>query len=179
MDRQFQDRIDEYLLHGDKMPREEKEQFLREIEQDEEKKEQLEFTRNVKAAISSREEKLRRMDDFRREYEEAQTLRLHVARGKLNACPPMSCEGSAVGSTPKPSNRKTWLWLSGISGIAAVLAIGFFALRPLFRLQDSPKPNGIDTELQRGSCNIFNGTVPADTTQCDTIAPEKAPQTTN
>lgn len=176
MDRQFQDRIDEYLLHGDKMPREEKEQFLREVEQDEEKKEQLEFTRNVKAAISSREEKLRRMDDFRREYEEAQTLRPHVARVKANACPPMSCEGSVMGSTPKPSNRKTWLWLSGI---AAVLAIGFFALRPIFRLHNSPRSNGIDTELQRGSCNIFNGTVPADTTQCDTIAPEKEPQTTN
>lgn len=178
MDRQFQDRIDEYLLRGDKMPREEKEQFLREIEQDEEKKEQLEFTRNVKAAISSREEKLRRMDDFRREYEEAQTAHSHAVRAMamVNACPPMSCEGSAVGSTPKPSNRRTWFWLSGI---AAVLAIGFFALRPLFQLQDSPKPNGIDTELQRGSCNIFNGTVPADTTGCDTVVLEKDPQPTN
>lgn len=176
MDRQFQDRIDEYLLRGDKMSCEEKEQFLREVEQDEEKKEQLEFTRNVKAAISSREEKLRKMDAFRWEYEEAQTAHSHAVRAKANACPPMSCERSAVGSTPKPSNRKTWFWLSGI---AAVLAIGFFTLRPLFRLQDSPKPNGIDTELQRGSCNIFNGTVPADTTGCDTVALEKDPLPTN
>ena len=44
----FQDRIDEYLLHGDTMSEEDKAQFLKEIEEDAEKKEQYEFTKNVK-----------------------------------------------------------------------------------------------------------------------------------
>lgn len=34
----FQDRIDEYLLHGKTMSEEDKTQFLKEIEEDEEKK---------------------------------------------------------------------------------------------------------------------------------------------
>lgn len=40
MDNNFQDRIDEYLLHGDAMLEEAKAQFLKEIEEDAEKKEQ-------------------------------------------------------------------------------------------------------------------------------------------
>ena len=54
MDNNFQDKIDEYLLHGNKMPEEAKAQFLKEIEEDEEKKEQYEFTKNVKQAMVSR-----------------------------------------------------------------------------------------------------------------------------
>ena len=57
MDIQFQDRIDNYLLG--RMSEADKEAFLQEVEQDNEKKEQLEFTRNVKEAVCSREEKLR------------------------------------------------------------------------------------------------------------------------
>ena len=44
----FQDRIDEYLLHGETMSEEDKEQFLKEIKEDAEKKEQYEFMNNVK-----------------------------------------------------------------------------------------------------------------------------------
>ena len=40
----FQDRIDEYSLHGDPMSEEDKAQLLKEIEEDAEKKEQCEFT---------------------------------------------------------------------------------------------------------------------------------------
>ena len=50
----FQDRIDEYLLHGDTMSEEDKAQFLKEIEEDAEKKEHYEFTKNVKQAMVSR-----------------------------------------------------------------------------------------------------------------------------
>ena len=57
MDEKFQDRIDDYLLN--RMNVDEKESFLHEIEQDADKKEQFEFTQNVKASICSREEKLR------------------------------------------------------------------------------------------------------------------------
>ena len=63
----FQDRIDEFLLHNDAMSEEDKAQFLKEIEDDVEKKEQYEFTKNVKMAMVSREEKLKAMTEFQKE----------------------------------------------------------------------------------------------------------------
>ena len=63
----FQDRIDEYLLHSDTMSEEDKAQFLKEIEEDAEKKEQYEFTKNVKQAIVSRGKKLKAMTEFQKE----------------------------------------------------------------------------------------------------------------
>lgn len=63
----FQDRIDEYLLHGDTMSEEDKAQFLKEIEEDAEKNEQYEFTKNVKQAMVSRGEKLKAMTEFQKE----------------------------------------------------------------------------------------------------------------
>lgn len=67
MDKNFQDRIDEYLLHEDTMSEEAKAQFLKEIEEDTEKKEQYEFTKNVKQAMVSRGEKLKAMTEFQKE----------------------------------------------------------------------------------------------------------------
>ena len=63
----FQDRIDEYLLHNDAMSEEDKAQFQKEIEEDAEKKEHYEFTKNVKQAIVSRGEKLKAMTEFQKE----------------------------------------------------------------------------------------------------------------
>ena len=67
MNYNFQDRIDEYLLHGDTMSEEDKAQLLKEIEEDAEKKEQYEFTKNVKQAMVSRGEKLKAMTEFQKE----------------------------------------------------------------------------------------------------------------
>ena len=67
MNYNFQDRIDEYLFHGDTMSEEDKAQFLKEIEEDAEKKEQYEFTKNVKQAMVSRGEKLKAMTEFQKE----------------------------------------------------------------------------------------------------------------
>lgn len=67
MNYNFQDRIDEYLLHGDTMSEEDKAQFLKEIEEDAEKMEQYEFTKNVKQAMISRGEKLKAMTEFQKE----------------------------------------------------------------------------------------------------------------
>ena len=63
----FQDRIDEYLLHGETMSEEDEAQFLKEIEEDEEKREQYEFTKNVKQVMISRGEKLKAMTEFQKE----------------------------------------------------------------------------------------------------------------
>ena len=67
MNNNFEDRIDDYLLH--RMNEEEEKAFLNEVEHDDEKKELLEFTRNVKDSICSREEKLKAMEDMRQQYE--------------------------------------------------------------------------------------------------------------
>ena len=63
----FQDRIDEYLLHGETMSEEDEAQFLKEIEEDEEKRELYEFTKNVKQAMISRGGKLKAMTEFQKE----------------------------------------------------------------------------------------------------------------
>ena len=62
----FQDRIDEYLLHGETMSEEDKAQFLKEIEENTEKKKQYEFTKNVKEALKSRGDKLKAMTEFQK-----------------------------------------------------------------------------------------------------------------
>ena len=111
MDKDFQDRIDEFLLHGNKMSEEDKAQFLKEIEEDEEKREQYEFTKNVKKAFESRGDKLKAMTEFQKEYETRDD---------------------------KSNFRKKLVWFSGI---AAVLVIGFFAINPLFMEKNSPTDN--------------------------------------
>ena len=63
----FLDRIDEYLLHCETMSEEDKAQFLKEIEEDAEKKEQYKFTKNVKQAMVSRGKKLKAMTEFQKE----------------------------------------------------------------------------------------------------------------
>ena len=63
----FQDRIDEYLLHEGTMSEEAKAQFLKKIEENTEKKKQYEFTKNVKEAMKSRGEKLKAMTEFQKE----------------------------------------------------------------------------------------------------------------
>jgi len=102
MDKDFQDRIDEYLLRGNKMSEEDKAQFLKEIEEDAEKKAQYEFTKNVKEAFVSRGDKLKAMADFQKEYETRDD---------------------------KSNFRKKLVWFSSI---AAVLVVGFFAINSLF-----------------------------------------------
>ena len=67
MDNNFQDRIDEYLLHCETMSEEDKAQCLKEIEEAAEKKEQYEFTKNVKQAMVSRGKKLKAMTEFQKE----------------------------------------------------------------------------------------------------------------
>ena len=68
MNGDFQDRIDDYLLG--RMSDEEKIQFEKEVGEDKSKREQLEFTQNVKSAISSREDKLKRLDMMKGMYDD-------------------------------------------------------------------------------------------------------------
>lgn len=126
MDNNFQDRIDEYLLHGDTMSEEAKAQFLKEIEENTEKKEQYEFTKNVKEALKSRGDKLKAMAEFQKENEAQDEKRMRAC-----SCPcPEYKETEDIKIVGHKSNfRKKLVWFSGI---AAVLVIGFFAITPLF-----------------------------------------------
>lgn len=163
MDIQFQDRIDDYLFS--RMSEADKEAFLQEVEQDNEKKEQLEFTRNIKETVCSREEKLRALTEFQRQYD-------NNHRVVASACPAMARRRTEVGAQeqpvreiekPKDSHKRMWLW---ISGIAAVLVVGFFAVKPMFVEEYSPDYN---MEQMRGGDDMFDCAAPADSTDNDTI----------
>ena len=135
MDNNFQDRIDEYLLHGDTMSEEAKAQFLKEIEEDTEKKKQYEFTKNVKKALKSRGDKLKAIAEFQKENETQDEKRMRAC-----SCPcPEYKEAEDVKIVGHKSNfRKKLVWFSGI---AAVLVIGFFAINPLFMAKNSSTDN--------------------------------------
>ena len=126
MNNNFQDRIDEYLLHGDTMSEEAKAQFLKEIEENNEKKEQYEFTKNVKEALKSRGDKLKAMAEFQKENEAQDEKRMRAC-----SCPcPEYKETEDIKIVGHKSNfRKKLVWFSGI---AAVLVVGFFAINPFF-----------------------------------------------
>ncbi|MCD8203241.1 MAG: hypothetical protein LUD48_06345 [Prevotella sp.] len=153
MDKKFQDRIDEYLLHGDMMSDEDKAQFLLEIEQDKDKKEQFELTKNVKEAITSRVVKLEAMETFQQQYDNEHRV-------------------AAIGNRRASSHGRRWPW---ISGIAAIVVIGFFAISLYFMKGRVSVPQSAPTERMRGDDEIFEGSAPAvtDTLNNDTISDTK------
>lgn len=153
----FQDRIDEYLLRGENMSKEDNAQFLKEIEEDEEKKEQYEFTKNVKEALKSRGDKLKAMTEFQKENETQDEKRMTACFG------PEYRQTEDIKIVGHKSNfRKKLVWFSGI---AAVLVIGFFAINPLFMEKNSPTNN------VRGDENdVFDMTAPTDSISNDSIS---------
>ena len=120
MKNNFQDRIDEYILG--RMSDEEKAQFEAEVNQNESKKDQLEFTRNIKGAISSREDKLIRMKMMQRLYERkrCQAAKRTTGTDDCMCVPTLQCA--------KKKSLRRFLWL--VSGISTVLVVGLFILTP-------------------------------------------------
>ena len=159
MDNNFQDRIDEYLLHGDTMSEEAKAQFLKELEEDTEKKEQYEFTKNIKEALKSRGDKLKAMAEFQKENETQDEKRM---RACSCSCPEYRQTEDIKIVGHKSNFRKKLVWFSGI---AAVLVVGFFAINPLFMEKNSP------TDNVRGDENeVFDMTAPIDSISNDSIS---------
>lgn len=109
MELDFQDKIDEYIL--DRMSDEDRAQFEVAVNQDGTKREQLDFTRDVKAAVSSREEKLARLRVLQEIYDNRR-------RQEMDDCQSLSTPQYTA--EKKPLNR-LWWW---VSGVAAVLVIG-------------------------------------------------------
>lgn len=161
MDELFQDKIDKYLLHGDQMSDEEKNQFLKEIELDKEKKELFEFTRNVKEAITSREEKLKAIAAFQEQHLDELMKPSIVSYGRPVSAVPDLTERKATSA-----NKKIWWW---ISGIAAIVIAGFFIIRPFFVRHEMLSP--LPMEQIRGDEDVFEKSIPftTDTMACDTI----------
>lgn len=162
MDDKFQDRIDDYLLN--RMDETAKQGFLQEVEQDEEKKEQLEFTRNVRDCICSREEKLQALSQFQQQYE--------MRRKAMAMCPTGtdSVQSAHYNSDARPevkpeqSKRRMWFW---IASVAAVLVIGFFAVMPVYNYEPVPN-NSSPMEQGRGGDDVFDS-VPMDSADTDTM----------
>jgi len=99
MKEQYEDRIDAYLLG--KMTDQERLQFEEDVKSDPELKEELEFARDVKAALESRAEKLMAIKQWSRKYEQ-----------------------EMAGAVPARKTPRQGLYWAG--GIAAVLVLGFF-----------------------------------------------------
>ena len=166
MEKDFQDRIDEYLLG--RMTDEEKARFEAEVNQDESKKEQLEFTRNVKGAISSREDKMAKLKIMQRMYDrEHQQVAASMRATGTDDChysPGPQC------AEKKPSKR-IWWWASGI---AAVFVIGLFTLAPFNEDQSTTdfSPDKIFNNNNytfgigsiKNESTIKNDTIPRDST---------------
>lgn len=110
---EFQDAIDRYVLN--EMSAKERADFEKQLALDVELQEQLKFTQQVNTAIKSRNAKLEKM----KEWEEGDI--------RTRACCSERPRERAVMSSP---NKKLYLWISSIAGIAAMLVFGYFLFTP-------------------------------------------------
>ena len=156
MDNNFQDRIDEYLLHEDTMSEEAKAQFLKEIEENTEKKKQYEFTKNVKEALKSRGDKLKAMTEFQKENETLDEKRMPAC-----SCPEYRQTEDMKIVGHKSNFRKKLVWFSGI---AAVLVIGFFVINPLFVYEST------NSNVRGEEDDVFEMEAPADSVANDSTS---------
>ena len=104
----YQDKIDDYLLN--KMPEEERLAFEKEVCENAELREQLEYTRSVRETVTSRSEMLAAMREWENDYQ-WENERVAVAR--------------AANEAPRPAKKRLVYW---ISGVAAVFVVGLILL---------------------------------------------------
>lgn len=173
MKKDFQDRIDEYILG--RMSDENKAQFEAEVNQDESKREQLEFTKDVKSAITSREDKMAKLKMMQRMYDREH----QQVAASMRATGTDDCQYSPAPQNveKKKPTKRIWWWASGI---AAMLVIGLFIVNPFGSdtLQTpsrfSPSFKGNPNEMIRGEENdVFDIETPIlnDSIKHDTIPP--------
>ena len=167
MRKDFQDRIDDYILN--RMSVEENIQFETEVNLDESKKEELEFTRNVKSAICSRQSKLTELRKMKMTYEKEQEQLLGQT-----ACVLPGSE-TERGFTNKKTTKRFWWW--GV-GIAASLLVGLFVINP-FKYNPTPTDpsSGVmlnDADFVFGAKKaVDNKSMVHDTILSDTLVPYK------
>lgn len=163
MNRDFQDRIDDYILG--RMSAEDRALFEAEVSQDEAKRQQLEFTQNLKRAITSREAKMAMMANMRARYEAEST------HNDVSMMPTDIDSSTQHISMPRRLlSKRTMLW---ISSIAAVFVIGMFMMPQL--LMPDTNVGGVSSPIIRGDEDeIFDGDVieveePVDSLQRDSV----------
>ena len=154
---EFQDRIDDYLL--DRMSDEERKSFESDAAADAELKEQLQFTETVQQATKSRNEKLAAMKEWKDDYiwEDERMAAASAAEYRptgsgYNYCPAPSMDETR--SMTRSSGRKLLYW---ISGIAAMLVVGFFLIQNLYVANSPneymPSPRMNDMTSRAGADN--------------------------
>lgn len=123
----YQDKIDDYLLN--RMPDEERMAFEKEVSENVELREQLEYTRSVREAVTSRSEMLAAMREWENDYhwENERVAVAHVAN-----------------EAPRPAKKRLVYW---ISGVAAVFVVGLFLL---LRPTSSPPIPNINPDVVLG-----------------------------
>lgn len=155
MNGDFQDRIDDYLLG--RMSDEEKTQFENEVGEDKSKREQLEFTQNVKSAISSREEKLKKLGEMKKMYDDERGYASHASGTDgmmFCSAPPRMADRLKIEKKP---SRRIWLWASGV---AAVLVIGLLIIKPFNNNHTSMSPSPYDEVIRGKENEIFDNVSP-------------------
>lgn len=149
MKKDFQDRIDEYILG--RMTDEDKAQFEAEVNQDESKRERLEFTRDVKGAISSREDKMAKLKMMQRMYDRKhQQVAASMRATGTDDC---QCSSAPQYAAEKKPSKQIWWWASGI---AAVLVIGLFVVNP-FSSDTLPTPSGFSPSFKGSPNEMIRG----------------------
>lgn len=120
---ELQDHIDDYLLG--RMSDEDSKVFEQELKNDDELREQMEFTKDVQTATKSRNEKLAKMQEWEDDYEWEDD-----GRGK----------------------RQYLYW---ISGIAAIFIVGFFLIQNYMGSEEDMmfNPSSIEYSTMRGGGN--------------------------
>lgn len=128
MSEELQDRIDDYLMN--RMSGKERECFEADLQSDSKLKEQLSFTRAVEETITSRNEKLAKIQMWQNDYVWKDGRRRAAAlNGNFDRRRTVSCQTSSANinySRTKRPGRSVLFWLSGV---AAVVLSGFFLFR--------------------------------------------------
>lgn len=163
MDKDFQDRIDDYILS--RMSDEDRYQFENEIAQDEARKNQLEFTRNIKIAIKSRQDKMAMLEQMKIRYD----------RDKKAELPKSESASTKRLDVKKISKHVLW----SASGFAAVLIIGLLVVNrpaydsdPLFEVSGGAALGAPNDNNQLAPGEIVNDTIPKDTVKVIIAIPD-------
>ncbi len=154
----YQDRIDEYILH--RMPDEERMAFENEINGNKELQEQMSFTEDVQQVLKSRNEKLTAMEEWKDDYvwEDEKVVAAFAAEcrptgSEYDYCPVPSMEQTRA--LPRSSGKQYLYW---ISGIASIFIVGFFLIHNFIGDKEDViiNPSSIEYRTMRGGGNYAN-----------------------
>lgn len=155
MKKNYQDRIDNYLLH--RMSDEERITFENEVKNDKDFQEQMSFTEDVQQILKSRNEKLAKMEEWQADYEweEEQNSTAIEFRATGSGYDNFSTQSmDEFRSSPRSSGRKFIIFASGI---AAIFVVGFFLIQNLYFVKSTdgymPSPRMSDVTFRAGADN--------------------------